>query len=305
MLVSQMYPETRLRAKHLPIGVVTVVTIRQLDYFTITNDGGQPEIVYTLFLEEFKLPMKLKMTDAKALGAQLSEDTDNWPGAVIGIQPRMLKIGNDPEEKWTIDIYPKLNPGMLPSIPRNSDPQIQWTQSPGMPPLTVHGALPAARGAAPGQLPTMGQVSAVIGDKGVVVANEFAKRKEGLGTFYEWLISGSGAPAAISASIEGVPLSEWPSETLPWIKKYLGMKPVSGGQLLPSEAAKMANEIIPGTQRSEVINTSTGEVLDTSLADIEGPTGAESQVAGFQPQQPQHANPQPPAEDFSNDDIPF
>lgn len=282
MRYSQMYPETRLRAKHLPLNRITIVTVERFDYETITNrqPGGMatPEGIYLMKLKEFRLPMKLPRPAGQTLARHFGDDVEHSIGRVIGIQPRSLKIGNDPEDKWTIDIYPVLAPHMRPTLPPNSEPEVQWDQQPGMPAIPIGNALPAGD-AAPAQL-ARPPAEDVIGEEGATIVNELHKRGQTLPDFWAWWL-GQDVPRQLHDAILGHALVGWPGAMKPWLRKFAKMFPLSAGDLLPSQATIMATQITFG------VDIVTGEVIDPAEADPPAPDPAASQ------------------ERPSDDDIPF
>lgn len=101
MKLGQMFPPTSLKGEMLPRRPV-VVRIEEVDYRLGTDDSGNPEPYYLMFLEGWPKPMYLNKTNAHTI-AQLvgSDETEDWRGRTISIRPA---AGNHPDGRPCVTI---------------------------------------------------------------------------------------------------------------------------------------------------------------------------------------------------------
>ena len=96
MRVSQMFPSQRLDAEDLQAFApgVSIVTIEQVTYRTLeAKKAGEAEIEYAIKFREFRKPVRLSKTRAQVITDVLGTDeTDEWQGKTIGIQPVQIQI---------------------------------------------------------------------------------------------------------------------------------------------------------------------------------------------------------------------
>lgn len=97
MNIRLMFPSKYLKAHDLEPGF-TPVTIVKVDYQEVRNNSGpgrsaDPEVLYTIYFEQFKKPMKLKKQNAEAIATALgTENVDEWKGRRVRIYPTEVRI---------------------------------------------------------------------------------------------------------------------------------------------------------------------------------------------------------------------
>lgn len=107
MRVSEMFPSKRLDAHDLRDFAgddIVAVTIESIDYQTKNGKVGEPALDWLMTFAELKKPVKINAmagyTIAEILG---EEDSDDWPGKVIGLRAVLSESFGKP--RWFVNPF--------------------------------------------------------------------------------------------------------------------------------------------------------------------------------------------------------
>lgn len=101
MKVSDMFPSRYLTGSDLKREYT--VTIKELLHETVQTSQGKKEF-YVLYFDNAEKGLILNRTNAEAIAALYSDETNAWPGRRIVLYPVQIKVAG--EQKTAIRIKP-------------------------------------------------------------------------------------------------------------------------------------------------------------------------------------------------------
>lgn len=246
---------------------ITVARISHVDYREYNDNTGQKQIGYDLFLQGFRVPLRLNNTRIKILELLYGEETDHWPGQLVGLQVGVVVAYGTAKPSITIAPQRPLENATPVDEGGNplgeSGPRATLRPRPESPfngaarGAEMHGAsafmpcMPSVatmRSPAPATSAMQEQLNAVhIGiDKALVVLDEMQQRGVTINRAREH-VARCGAGSLVS----GVPIDQWPESVLPHLKVLLRYLPRSRAPWAPTqvavERAKLERTAVPDT----------------------------------------------------------
>jgi len=270
MKTGQMFPRKTFNAEDLeafnPDGI-TVVTIRELTYKTgEARNIGEAKIDYYLKCDELKKPLRLNMTSVGQIEAALgSDETDDWIGRRLGMQPMQWPVPNPKGGKsmvWVLNFY-RVADDAPPSLPMQTDltGYAGWTDGEKR---RLQKMLPAGSGRSPTTGAGGGKDAAPVPMGAETAARMIVRlRERGLSwSNLEAYCKNQGRPELIS----GMMPADCPAELLPIAKVFYSTTPVV--EKCPDIDKAVADLVAgwepePAAAKAEVIDKTTGEVIDT------------------------------------------
>jgi hypothetical protein len=269
--LDQMFPKKTLDAEDFFAfagEAGAVLTIEKLDYKTLASRNfGEPELVYYLFVREFKKPFKLNSFNAHALAELFGT---KFPEQWVGRTFRMFgvkKMGTDiqtgrPKSYWTFDIDMLVPPSEPSQLPAKQDIS-GWAAA------AASGAagpgLPGTR--TPNQLPQRAAGSSAEAGRGVLTPIGEQTALQVMSTMHERGrtiedLEKNLAAQGIDDLIKGKLPPAWPQAALPPIRKFVQMFPRSLPPMGVEAVARLMESWKPAPPPAEVINKTTGEVVN-------------------------------------------
>lgn len=262
--LSEMFPPKTISGEMLPPREI-VCRIKDVDYEIGTNrETGQQEPWWRIYFEGWPLPLRLNKTNSTVIANVLGSDaTEDWVGRDIVIEPRP---DTDRSGKPYVAVGVKL---IRPSQPPELAPPRETA-------MILGGKIP---------LPPRGQVARLpeppkppsrtpIGEKGRQwVLDELRRRGKSWSDFCAAIKYAPGAEQILNTAIEDIP-----GEVLrSMFRSYLADHPLlenppppdatdapeatDAATTLPGPGAPIGEETFGTVQREEIIDPSTGEVI--------------------------------------------